>query len=514
MKIRRALVSVYDKEGIVDFCRTLHQIGVEIISSGGTAEALRKARVPVKEISEITDFPEMLDGRVKTLHPFIHAGILARRTPDHLQQLEKNGIKPIDLVVVNLYPFKETLEKTKNYDEIIEKIDIGGPSLVRGAAKNHEYVAIVVSPRQYDKVRTEIIQNNSELKKETLRNLASEAFAETAAYDAMISQYFLSKFELSSMPEKFTPTFEKMYDCRYGENYQQKASFYREPFATEAGVASARQLNGKELSFNNIFDANAAIDLVKEFREPAAVIIKHTNPCGVAVAATIDKAFGDAFACDKLSAFGGIIALNRPCDLKTAKQITSFFNEVVIAPAFDEKALEELIRKKNLRVLEMKGLGTIKEERGLDFKKVAGGLLLQEKDSATLDRNSLKIATKKQPDGNEMKSLEFAWIVAKHVKSNAIVLAKGTRTTGIGAGQTSRVDAVKIAIAKARKNAKGSVMASDAFFPFKDSVSIASKAGIASIIQPGGSLKDADVVREADKKKISMVFTGIRHFKH
>jgi phosphoribosylaminoimidazolecarboxamide formyltransferase/IMP cyclohydrolase len=514
LRVRRALVSVYDKEGIVEFCKTLHQLGVEIISSGGTAEALRKARVPVKEISEITGFPEMLDGRVKTLQPAIHAGILARRTPEHLQQLEKNNFKPIDLVVVNLYPFKETLEKTKNYDEIIEKIDIGGPSLVRGAAKNHEYVAVVVSPKQYEKVRSELIQNNAELGKETLRQLASDAFAETAAYDALISQYFLGKFLLERMPEKFTPTFEKMYDCRYGENYQQKASFYKEPFPTEEGVSSAKQLNGKELSFNNIFDANAAIGLVKEFGEPTAVIIKHTNPCGVAVAATISQAFADAFACDKLSAFGGIIALNRTCDLKTAKLITSFFNEVVIAPNYDEEATQELVKKKNLRVLELRGLSTNIEEKGLDFKKVAGGLLLQEKDSTTLDRSSLKTVTKRQPDKGQMQSLEFAWIVAKHVKSNAIVLAKGTRTTGIGAGQTSRVDAVKIAIEKARKSAKGSVMASDAFFPFKDSVSIAAKAGITAIIQPGGSLKDEAVIKEADKKKIVMLFTGIRHFKH
>ena len=514
LKVRTALVSVYDKEGIVDFCRTLHQVGVEIISSGGTAEALKKARIPVKEISEITGFPEMLDGRVKTLHPIIHAGILARRTKEHLQQLENNNIKPIDLVVVNLYPFKETLQKTKNFYEIIEKIDIGGPSLVRGAAKNHEYVAVVVSPKQYDKVRNELIQNNAELSRNTLRELAMEAFAETAAYDALISQYFLAKFSLERMPIKFTPTFEKMYDCRYGENYQQKASFYKEPFAIETVVAAARQLNGKELSFNNIFDANAAIELVREFKEPAAAIIKHTNPCGVAVAAGIDKAFADAFACDKLSAFGGIIALNRPCDIKAAKQIISFFNEVVIAPAYDEKAFQELSKKKNLRVLELKGIGAVAGKKGLDFKKVAGGLLLQEKDSATLAKNSLKIVTKKHPNEHEMKSLEFAWVVAKHVKSNAIVLAKGTRTTGIGAGQTSRVDAVKIAIEKARKNAKGSVMASDAFFPFKDSVSIAAKAGITAIIQPGGSLKDADIIKEADKKKIAMVFTGIRHFKH
>jgi len=514
LKVRRALVSVYDKAGIVEFCKTLHQLGVEIISSGGTAETLRKARVPVREISEITGFPEMLDGRVKTLQPAIHAGILARRTPEHLQQLEKNNFRPIDLVVVNLYPFKETLGKTKNFEEIIEQIDVGGPSLVRGAAKNHQYVAVVVSPKQYEKVRSELIQNNAELSKITLRELASEAFAETAAYDALISQYFLAKFSLSSMPEKFTPTFEKMYDCRYGENYQQKASFYREPFAIESGIATAKQLNGKELSFNNIFDANAAIELVKEFREPCAAIIKHTNPCGVAVAASIDKAFGEAFACDKLSAFGGIIALNRACDLKTARQITSFFNEVIIAPAYEESALSELKKKKNLRVLELKGLGTNVEEKGLDFKKVAGGLLLQEKDATTLDRNSLKVVSKRQPEKGQIQGLEFAWIVAKHVKSNAIVLAKGTRTTGIGAGQTSRVDAVKIAIEKARKNAKGSVMASDAFFPFRDSVSIAAKAGITAIIQPGGSLKDADVVKEADRKKIAMLFTGIRHFKH
>lgn len=514
MKVRRALVSVYDKTGIVDFCRTLHQLGVEIISSGGTAEELRKARIPVKDISEITGFPEMLDGRVKTLHPLIHAGILAKRTPDHLQQLEKNTIKPIDLVIVNFYPFRETLSKTNDFNEIIEKIDIGGPSLVRGAAKNHEYVAVIVSPRQYDKVRNELIQNNADLEGKILKELASEAFAETAAYDALVSQYFLSKFELSSMPEKFTPTFEKMYDCRYGENYQQKASFYKEPFSVEKGISGTKQLNGKELSFNNIYDANAAVELVKEFSQTAAVIIKHTNPCGVAVADSLEKAFGEAFACDKLSAFGGIIALNRKCDLKTAKQITSFFNEVVIAPGYEKEALEELKKKKNLRVLEMEGLGSMSEEKGLDFKKVAGGLLLQEKDNITLDHNSIKIVTKKQPDKLHMESLEFAWIVAKHVKSNAIVLAKGKKTVGIGAGQTSRVDAVKIALEKARKNAKGSVLASDAFFPFKDSITLAAKAGIVSVIQPGGSLKDEDVVKEADKKKISMVFTGIRHFKH
>jgi len=517
LKVRRALLSVTDKEGLAPFAKELYRLGVELIATGGTFKAIAAAKVPVKKIEDVTGFPEMLDGRVKTLHPRIHAGILADRSKKgHLDTLEKHGIQPIDLVVVNLYQFKETItKKGVSLKEAIENIDIGGPTMVRAAAKNFEGVAIVTSPGQYNKVVDELRKNSCSLSQRTREKLAAKAFEETAAYDTTVSHFVQNKFlGRQVFPEKLSLTFEKVQDLRYGENWHQKAAFYREPLARKASVASARQLQGKGLSFNNINDSNAAIELVKEFHDPSAVLIKHANPCGVASDKSLATAFERALACDKTSAFGSIIALNRKCDLATAKQITSFFNEVVIAPSFDKKALETLQKKKNLRVLLLPGLEKPHAMRGIDFKAVEGGALVQSLDSHRLKKADCKIVTKKQPSEQEMSDLLFAWSVAKFAKSNAIVLAKGNATVGVGAGQMSRIDSTEIAIKKSKGRHKGSVLASDAFFPFRDNVDVAAKAGITAIIQPGGSVKDAEVIKAADEHGIAMVFTGVRHFRH
>ncbi len=513
-RIKTALISVYDKTGVVEFAKLLHRLNVEIISSGGTAALLKKNKVPVKEISKLTGSPEMLDGRVKTLHPKIHAGILAKGTKEHAAELKKHKIPQIDLVVVNLYPFKDTVSKTDNLQKIIEEIDIGGVALLRGAAKNFERVTVVCSTKQYEKVSQELISSNGVVSNKTRQELAIEAFSLTAGYDSLISNFFWEKFAKSMFPQNFTPTFEKVQDLRYGENYQQKAALYREPLRPEPSVAYGKILQGKEMSFNNFLDAEAAVECVKEFSNPAVSIVKHTNPCGVAEAKTISQAFLDALECDKKSAFGGIIALNRACDAQTAREITSFFNEVVIAPSFDKNALELFSKKPNLRLLEVQGLGTEPSRQAHDFKKIVGGLLAQERNLSVLSKNQLKFVTKKNPSSTELESMLFAWKVSKHVKSNAIVLAEGTKTIGLSGGQTSRIDAVKIAIEKAGARAKGAILASDGFFPFPDSIEFAAGAGISCIIQPGGSVKDNDLISMADKKNISMVFTGVRNFKH
>jgi phosphoribosylaminoimidazolecarboxamide formyltransferase/IMP cyclohydrolase len=517
VKIKRALISVSDKTGILDFARELDKLGVEILSTGGTAKLLRENKIPAKDVSEYTGFPEMLDGRVKTLHPKIHAGILAlRENIEHMKTLEEHHIGLIDMVVVNLYPFERTAQKAGvSIEEIIENIDIGGPSMLRSAAKNHSSVAVICNPSRYGEVLRELKKNHCALPRSFMRDLAIEVFARTSNYDgaiyAYLGNYFKPKKEAMDFPQELNFRFEKIQDLRYGENPHQRAAFYKEK-GKSCGLVNLKQLQGKELSFNNILDLNSAFELVREFDNPAAVIVKHNNPCGVAEDRALDKAFSLALRCDPLSAFGGIVALNRSLDLKTAKVIArSGFLECIIAPGFLEGTLELFKEKKNLRLLELKDLETINEP---EFKRVSAGMLLEDKDSKTLDLANLKVVTEKKPTKKEMESLIFAWKVAKHVKSNAIVLSRQTKTVGIGAGQMSRVDAVAIARKKSGKLSKNSCLASDAFFPKADAVLEAARSGVKSIIQPGGSISDSEIIKACDRHNISMVFTGIRHFKH
>jgi len=516
-KVKLALLSVTDKSGLGQFAKSLSGLGVELVSTGGTYKKIREAKVPARKVEELTGFPEMLGGRVKTLHPKIHAAILADRSKkQHMAGLKEQGIEPIDLVVVNLYRFKETVAgKRVSLEEAVENIDIGGPAMVRAAAKNYASVAIVTSPSQYDAIIDELRKNNCSLSLRTRERLAAKAFEETAYYDSIISHFLHNRFlGKGHFPEKLSLAFEKAQNLRYGENWHQKAAFYREPLAAKASIALAQQLHGKELSFNNINDANAAIELAKEFSEPVAVLIKHANPCGVASGPELSEAFRKALECDPKSAFGGIIALNRECDAPTAEQIASFFNEIVIAPGFDRKALEALKCKKDLRVLQLPGIEKPHVMRGIDFRAVEGGALVQTLDSHRLKESDCKIVTKRKPAPEEMQDLFFAWSVAKYAKSNAIVLAKGKATVGVGAGQMSRIDATDIAVKKSAGKCKGSVLASDAFFPFRDNVDLAAKAGITAIIQPGGSVRDNEVIKAADEQGIAMVFTGVRHFRH
>jgi phosphoribosylaminoimidazolecarboxamide formyltransferase/IMP cyclohydrolase len=517
VKIRRALISVSDKTGLVDFARELSKLGVEILSTGGTAKLLRDNNIPVKEVSEYTGFPEMLDGRVKTLHPKIHGGLLALRdNPKHMQSLKEYDIGLIDMVVVNLYPFEKTTQKANvTIEEVIENIDIGGPAMLRSAAKNHQDVAVICDPNRYNEVIAELKDNNGVLSRNLMRELAVEVFSFTSRYDSAIHNYLKNYFkiqsEVSGFPQELNLHFEKIQDLRYGENPHQKAAFYKEKGKTK-GLINLKQLQGKELSFNNILDLNSALELVKEFDNPAAVLVKHNNPCGVAEDKTLDKAYLNAWKCDPLSAFGGIVALNRKLDVKTARTIVkSGFLECIIAPAFDKEALDLFKDKKALRLLELNKLERMDEP---EFKRVSGGLLFQDKDLKTLDVDNLKVVTKKKPTKKELDSLIFGWKVAKHVKSNAIVLTKDTKTVGIGAGQMSRVDSVKIAKIKAGKLSNNSCLASDAFFPKADAVIEAAKAGVRAIIQPGGSISDEEIIKTCDKYKIVMAFTGIRHFKH
>ena len=517
VKIKRALISLSDKTGIVDLARELKKFSVEIISTGGTAKLLRENNIQVKDVSEYTGFPEMLDGRVKTLHPKIHGGLLAlRRNHEHIKTLEEQNIGLIDLVVVNLYPFEETIRKPGvGIDEVIENIDIGGPSMLRSAAKNHQSVAVICNPNRYSQVIAELKKNNGSLSEDLMRELGIEAYQHTSKYDAAIYNYLSSYFKTDKakevLPDELIFSFEKIQSLRYGENPHQQAAFYKEKSKTK-GLISARQLQGKELSFNNILDLNSALELIKEFNNPAAVIVKHNNPCGVAEDKILDKAYLNAWKCDKLSAFGGIVALNRRMNLATAKIVAkSGFLECIIAPAYDKETLALFKDKKNLRLLELDDLSMLDES---DFKRVSGGMLLQSKDSLTFDINNLKVVTKKKPTQAQMESLIFAWKVAKHVKSNAIVFTKGTKTVGIGAGQMSRVDSVMIAKKKSGKFSKGCCLASDAFFPKEDAISWAHKAGAQAIIQPGGSIADQKIIQACDKYKIAMVTTGIRHFRH
>ncbi len=512
MTIKRALISVSNKDGLVPFVQKLAKIGVEIISTGGTSTLLEQNGINVTGISEVTNFPEMLDGRVKTLHPMIHGGLLGvRDNKEHVQTMTEHGIEPIDLVVVNLYPFKETIQKNGvTYDNAIENIDIGGPSMLRSAAKNHRFVTVVVDPTDYESVITEITKNQ-EVSIETNQRLAAKVFRHTAGYDSLIAEY-LTNQSGEENPESLTVHYEKKQVLRYGENPHQKAAFYQTAIPKKGSISSAKQIHGKDLSYNNINDADAALSIVNEFKNPAIVAVKHMNPCGVGTGETISLAFEKAFEADPISIYGGIIASNREIDAKTALKLKEIFLEIVIAPKFTADALEILQTKKNLRLLlvEMDGEKTVETR----LTTVSGGVLVQESDYLSFDDATISIPTKREPTEKEWENLKLAWQVVKHVKSNAIVLAKDEMTIGIGAGQMNRVGAAKIAIEQAGVKANGSALGSDAFFPMDDTVEAAAKAGITAIIQPGGSIRDQDSIEKANAYGITMVFTGIRHFKH
>ena len=514
-KIQRALVSVSKKDGLIDFAKGLSEMGVEILSTGGTAKLLKDNGIPVIQVSNYTGFPEIMDGRIKTLHPLIHGGLLGRRDNEkHLEEMKKHGIKPIDMVVVNLYPFEDTISKEGvKLDEAIENIDIGGPSMLRSSAKNFQDVAVVVNSDDYEDILAEMEENDGAISYDTKMKLSVKAFKHTARYDSLISKYLESKVEGEGFPSILNLQFEKITDLRYGENPHQKAAFYENIGLNKGTLSKAKQLHGKELSYNNILDLNAALELVREFDETAAVIIKHTNPCGVAIGNNLVSAYREARETDPLSAFGGIIGFNKNVDEETAKEIASTFIEAVIAPDYDESALAILKEKKNIRLLKLSNFKE-KTEKEYDLRNVSGGLLLQDKDSVTLNEDNLKVVTNRQPTEKEWSAMRFAWKVAKHVKSNAIIYATENETVGIGAGQMSRVDSSKLAAMKANKPIQGTAMASDAFFPFRDSVDEAAKVGGTAIIQPGGSVKDEEVIAAANEHNIAMVFTGIRHFKH
>ncbi len=521
VRITRALISVSDKTGLVALGQALAARGVEILSTGGSAQRLAEAGVPVKEVSDHTGFPEIMDGRVKTLHPRVHGGILARRDI-HADAMAQHGIPPIDLVVVNLYPFEATVAKGAAYDDCVENIDIGGPAMIRAAAKNHDFVAIVTEPSDYEAVMDELATNDGCVTLALRRKLAQRAYARTAAYDAAISTWLAGQLD-EVFPPRVTLSGTLAQTLRYGENPHQQAAFYVTGDQQRPGVATAVQLQGKELSYNNLNDTDAAFELVAEFERPAVAIIKHANPCGVAQGPSLLEAYRSALLCDPVSAFGGIIAVNRPLDAATAEEISRLFAEVVIAPDADDAARALLATKKNLRVLLTKDVPN-PAEAGMTIKHLSGGFLLQNRDSGRVDPAGLKVVTKRAPTGRELADLLFAFRVAKHVKSNAIVYAKDGATVGVGAGQMSRVDSARIAAIKSAEAAKaaglaepltrGSVVASDAFFPFADGLLAAAEAGVTAVIQPGGSIRDADVIAAADEKGLAMVLTGMRHFRH
>lgn len=535
---KRALVSVSDKAGIVDFCKGLVKYGFEIISTGGTAKALKDADLKVIGISEITGFPECLDGRVKTLHPNVHAGLLAMRSnPEHMAQLEKLNINTIDIVCVNLYPFKATLQKGADFAECVENIDIGGPTMIRAAAKNYQDVAVIVDPKDYDKVLNELANGGVSL--EMKKYLQYKVFAHTAVYDSLISNYLAAQLGIS-FPDEVTFAYEKAQDMRYGENPQQQAVFYKEQFPRKGSLSGAKQLWGKELSYNNINDANGALELLKEFgTTPAVVACKHANPCGVGTGTTVHEAYLRAYESDPVSVFGGILAINGTVDEATATEINKIFIEIVMAPSFTKGALEILEQKKNIRLLQIDNISARRESTAYDMKKVYGGLLVQQYDESLIKGENMSlfntkadvevsvlpsgkqktvygvgVVTERAPTKEETEALLFNWKVVKHTKSNAIVIGKQGKTTGIGMGQTNRIWAAQQAIAHAGDEAKGSVMASDAFFPFPDCVEECVKAGITAIIQPGGSIQDKASVDACNAAGIAMVFAGDRHFKH
>lgn len=512
--MKRALISVSDKTGIVAFAKALLANGVELLSTGGTAKRLRDSGLKVTDVSDVTGFPECLDGRVKTLHPKVHGGILARRDmPAHMDQLKSLEIETIDYVVINLYPFKNTIEKEGvTLEEAIENIDIGGPTMLRSAAKNYRDVTVVVKPEDYGRVIDEL-EKDGQVSLDTKYDLALTVFQHTAAYDAMISNYLHDLKAPGTYPDQLTLAYEKVEDLRYGENPHQSAAFYRALNKTSGTLADAKQIHGKALSFNNINDANGALDLLKEFDKPTIVAVKHTNPCGVASGIDVYDAYMKAYACDPQSIFGGIIACNEEIDEKTALEIDKIFIEIVIAPSYSQAALEVLTRKKNIRVMTIENISRHEPEHTLDIKKVSGGILLQEKNQVVFE-NEVKTVTERIPTAKEMEALEFAWKVCKHVKSNAIVFGQETQTTSLGPGQVCRIWALENAVNNAFLDLKGGVMASDAFFPFDDCVEAAAKAGIKAIIQPGGAKGDAASIEMANKYGIAMVFTGMRHFKH
>ena len=516
-KIQRAILSVTDKTGLVEFARKLSNLGVELISTGGTAKLLRDSGIAVKDISELTGFPEMLDGRVKTLHPKVHGGILHRRgNPTHCAAVAEHGILPIDMVVVNLYAFEKTAAKPNvHFDELIENIDIGGPSMIRSAAKNFQDVAVVTSPADYDQIADELANSGGELSSSTRWRLAQKAFATTAAYDSAIASTLErvsanGRFEFHqevAFPQTLRLSFNKVMDLRYGENPHQKAAMYSD--GSRQGVANGRQIQGKELSYNNIVDLEAAWDLAQEFEEPVCAIIKHTNPAGTATGKTLVEAYKKALECDPVSAFGGVIGVNRPVDGGAAEEMAKLFLEVIAAPSFDEVAKAKFASKKNLRLVEVNDA-----RQKWVLKNVSGGILLQDADVRPLAEIDLQVVSKRQPTTEEKHALLFAWKVCKHVKSNAIVYARDGQTVGVGAGQMSRVDSCKIGAMKAVLPLKGTVAASDAFFPFPDGVEEIAKAGATAIIQPGGSVRDQEVIEAADRLGLAMIFTGVRHFRH
>jgi phosphoribosylaminoimidazolecarboxamide formyltransferase/IMP cyclohydrolase len=524
--VRRALISLSDKTGLEELAAGLARHGVEIVSTGGTAAKLRQAGVQVRDISDLTGFPEMMDGRVKTLHPKVHGALLGvRGNPEHAASMEEHGIAPIDLVVVNLYPFLSTVMSGADRETVIENIDIGGPSMVRSAAKNHAHVAIVTDPGDYGALLGELDQNGGGTTMELRRRLAAKAFALTAEYDSTIAQWFAFADQGERWPEKWTFSSTRKMPLRYGENPHQTAALYLPVGPAAHGVAQASQVQGKELSYNNLNDANAALELVAEFRdaEPTVVIVKHANPCGVAARGALLEAWKEALACDSVSAFGGIVATNRPLDAATAQAITEIFTEVVVAPDADEDARAIFAKKKNLRLL-LTGALPDPARGGTSLALIAGGLLVQDRDNGMIQREQLKCVTKRAPTDQEMRDCLFAWTVAKHVKSNAIVYAKDGVTAGIGAGQMNRRDSARIAAIRAREAAEangwaqprtiGSAVASDAFFPFADGLLAAAEAGATAVIQPGGSIRDDEVIAAADEAGLAMLFTGMRHFRH
>jgi phosphoribosylaminoimidazolecarboxamide formyltransferase/IMP cyclohydrolase len=533
-KIRRALISVSDKTGIVDFAHALKEFGVEIISTGGTAKALRDAGIDVRDVSDVTGFPEMMDGRVKTLHPKIHGALLGLRdNPEHESAMREHGIEPIDMVVVNLYPFEETIKREGvTLEEAIEQIDIGGPAMLRSAAKNFRDVAAVCNPDMYSEVMENLNRNSGSLTLESRLQLANLTFMETGTYDSSIWSYLLEyafpgKAGMDS-PSESVPAevvmlsseaiyLDKVSNLRYGENPHQNAALYKMEAAqrlSAEGIATSELLSGKEMSFNNYVDADAAWQLVSDFDDLACAIIKHTNPAGVALGEFAEEAYRRALATDPTSAFGGIVAFNRTLDEAAARAVIEIFTEVIIAPDYEPAALEILKTKKNLRVLRPLNVGATEQAQGLEYKKVSGGMLVQTRDIHKLKREDLKLVTKREPTDDEIKDLMFAWTVCKHTKSNAIVYARDEQTVGVGAGQMSRVDSVKLGAMRARLRIKGSILASDAFFPFRDGIDEAAQHGITAVIQPGGSMRDAEVIAAADEHGLTMVFTGIRHFKH
>jgi phosphoribosylaminoimidazolecarboxamide formyltransferase/IMP cyclohydrolase len=526
VKIKRALLSVSDKSGLVELGHALAKRDVELVSTGGTAKTLRDAGLQVKDISDLTGFPEMMDGRVKTLHPKVHGGLLAvRDNAEHAASMKEHGIGAIDLVVVNLYPFAQTVAKGASRDEIIENIDIGGPSMVRSAAKNHAYVTIVTDPADYDNLIAEMEESGGKTSYDFRRKCAAKAYSATAAYDSMISQWFAFADQQQFFPDMLAINGNRAEELRYGENPHQRAALYVPIGPHSSGIAQAEQIQGKELSYNNYNDADAALELVSEFRDgpPTVVIVKHANPCGVATGDTLIEAYRAALECDSVSAFGGIVAVNRPLDGATAEAITEIFTEVVAAPAADDAAKAVFAKKKNLRLLLTGDLPDPKRG-GLMVKPITGGLLVQSRDNGFVPDSDFKVVTKRAPTAQELADCRFAWTVAKHVKSNAIVYAKDGATAGIGAGQMNRRDSARIAAIKAREAAEtygwadartvGSAVASDAFFPFADGLLAAVEAGATAVIQPGGSMRDEEVIAAADEAGLAMVFTGMRHFRH